>query len=74
MFVNILVSLAFQIIGYMMLPKQKQELPAESELDDPTVEAKPITRVWGSVTIESPQLVGKWDKQMVKRKADTSKK
>lgn len=74
MFVNILVGLAFQIVGYLIQPKQKQDLPSESDLDDPTVEAKPICRVWGSVTIESPQLIGKWDKQMVKRKANTSKK
>lgn len=74
MFVNVIVGLVFQIVGYLLLPKDKTELPAESDLDDPTVEAKPITRVWGSVTIESPQLIGKWDKQMVKRKADTSKK
>ena len=74
MFVNILVGLAFQILGYLIMPKQKQELPSESELDDPTVESKPICRVWGSVTITSPQLVGKWDKAMVKRKANAGHK
>ena len=74
MFINILVGLAFQIVGYLIQPKQKQELPSESDLDDPTVESKPITRVWGSVTIESPQLIGKWDKQMVKRSAKQEKK
>lgn len=73
-FINILVGVAFQIVGYMLTPKTKTELPAESDLDEPTVEAKPIPRIWGSVTIESPQLIAKWDKQMVKRKASTSKK
>ena len=70
MWVNILVGLAFQIIGFLIMPKPKQELPSESDLEEPTSEAKPICRVWGSVTIESPQLIGKWDKQRILRKAN----
>lgn len=74
MFPNILIGLAFQIIGYLIQPKPKQELPVESDLDEPTVESKPIIRVTGSVTINSPQLIGKWDKAMDKRDADQAKK
>lgn len=77
MFVNILVSMGMMIVGYMLQSSRSSsstEMPAESELDDPTVESKPVARVWGSVTIDSPQLIGKWDKQMVKRRADTDKK
>ena len=74
MFPQILIGLAFQIIGYLITPKPKQELPVESELDEPTVESKPIGRAWGSVTIESPQLVGKWDKELNQRDAKQDKK
>lgn len=72
--INIVVGLAMQILGYLIMPKAKQELPSESELDEPTVQSKPISRVWGSVTIESPQIIGKWDKQLIKRKAKMDKK
>lgn len=74
MFWNIIVGIALQLLGFLIMPKPKQELPAESDLDDPTVASKPIPRVWGSVTIESPQIIGKWDKELIKRKAKMEKK
>ena len=72
--INIIVGLAMQILGYLIMPKPKQELPSESELDEPTVQSKPMPRVWGSITVESPQIIGKWDKQLIKRKAKMEKK
>lgn len=69
MFLQLLIGIAFQILGYLLMPKEKTKLPTIDELKEPTTASKPIARVWGSVTIESPQLVGKWDKSMVTRRA-----
>lgn len=68
MFWNILVGLLFQIAGYYLAPKEKQELPTTDDLEEPEVESRPIPRVTGSVTITSPQIIGAWDKAAIRRK------
>lgn len=68
MFLQLLLGVALQILGYLLMPKDKQKLPSKDDLKEPTVQSKPIPRVFGSITIESPQVIGKWDKEMVKRK------
>lgn len=69
MFLQLFIGLAFSILGYLLVPKPKQKLPTLDDLKEPTAASKPIQRVFGSVTIESPQVIGKWDKQMSQRRA-----
>lgn len=74
--VNIVVGVALQVIGYLLMPKPKAEKPiATSDLDEPTSEAgRPIPILFGSMRVTAPNLIGAWDKEAVHRKADVGGK
>lgn len=77
---NFLIQLAagvgLQILGYLLAPKPATQKPAEtSDLKSPTAQAgRPVTVVFGSMTISGPNIIGMTDKQSVHRKAKVSKK
>lgn len=67
--VQLLIGLALAYISYLLVPKPKVSQPeATKELENPTAEAgKPIPVVFGSITIQSPNNLGYWDKEIVQR-------
>lgn len=80
MAINILAQLAIGVamafVAYLIMPKPEgPEPPSLEDFEVPTSEAgRPIPVAFGSVTIKSPNLIGAWEKEMVKRPAQTSKK
>lgn len=59
-FIPLLVSLALNVVAYMLMPKPKTARAEATvqKMDDPTAEAgKPIPVVFGTVTIKSPNLL-----------------
>lgn len=72
---RLLVGIALQVLGYLLAPKPKQQKPpAVSDLEDPTAEAgRPIPVIFGSVTIQSPNNLGFWDKDISTRKVGGKK-
>lgn len=72
---RLLVGVALQVLGYLLAPKPKQQKPpAVSDVDDPTAEAgRPIPVTFGSVTIQSPNNLGFWDKAISTRKTGGKK-
>jgi hypothetical protein len=75
-FTQLLVGIALQIIGYLLMPKPPAPKPPTLEdFKDPTAEAgRPIPVVFGSVTLSSPNNMGFWDKSISSREAKSSKK
>lgn len=69
------IGIAFQVLGYLLGPRQKAEKPpAVSDIDDPTAEAgRPIPVIFGSVTISSLNNLGFWDKAISTRKVGGKK-
>lgn len=57
--VALLISLALQVVAYIIMPKPKTARPeAATDLDNPTAEAgRPIPVVFGSVTIKGPNVL-----------------
>ena len=51
--VTLLISLALNVISYLLTPKPKQaKPPAAADLEDPTAEAgRPIPVVFGTMTV-----------------------
>ena len=74
--VNIVVGVALQVMGYLLMPKPKTEKPpSTADLDEPTAESgRPIPILFGSMRGASPNLIGAWDKESVHRKADVGGK
>lgn len=74
--VPMLISLALMIIGYLLQPKPKAAKPdMASEMDSPTAEAgRPVTVLFGEITVKSPNFLWFGDKYYVQRSARTSKK
>lgn len=70
------IGVALQILGYLLLPKPKPEKPPTvDDLKDPTAEAgRPIPKVFGSMTIQSPNILWYGDKQIIHRKMRKSSK
>jgi hypothetical protein len=70
------ISVALQVIGYLLLPKPPKEAPPElSDFEDPTAEAgRPIPVVWGSGTITGLNIMDFNDKKIAKRKVKVDKK
>jgi len=64
------IGIALSFVGYLLAPKPKQpKPPSTEELENPTAEAgRPVMVVFGSLTIESPNNMGYWDKESVTRK------
>ena len=73
---QLLVSVAIQIVGYLLLPTTPEETPASlSDFDDPTAEAgRPIIVMWGSGTITGLNILDYNDKAISKRNVSVDKK
>jgi len=67
--VSFLISMALSYVGYLLMPKPKAAKPkAAQDMDSPTAESgRPIPVVFGSVTLSSPNNLGYWDKETIKR-------
>ncbi len=63
--VQLAIGVAINYVGYLLMPKPKQEKPPSTEdLENPTAEAgRPIPVVFGSLTVQSPNDIGFWDKE-----------
>lgn len=74
--VQLAIGIGLSIIGYMLLPKPKQPKPeALKEQENPTAEAgKPIPVIFGSITVQSANLIGFFDKEMIEREVSTGGK
>lgn len=71
---NIILGLALLIIGYLIMPKQKQKTEI-SELEAPTADAgKPWPVMFGEVTIKSGNYLWWGDKGNAQRSVRTGKK
>jgi len=64
-FIPLLVSLAINIVAYLILPKPKQaKPPAAQDLDNPTAEAgRPIPVIFGEITVSGLNVLWFGDKQ-----------
>ncbi|AET42300.1 tail assembly chaperone [Ruegeria phage DSS3-P1] len=73
---SLLIGVALQVVGYLLMPKPKQPRPPSLEdFKEPTAEAgRPIPVVFGSITVQSPNNLGHWDKEVVTRHIKSSKK
>lgn len=73
---NLLIGIALQVIGYLLLPKPPAPKPPSlDDFKDPTAEAgRPIPVVFGSVTVTGLNNLGFWDKAISTRKRKTNKK
>lgn len=69
---QVLVSLALQVVAYVLMPRPRQDQPEETkELDIPTSEAgKPIPVIFGDVTISSPNIIWWGEKRTSKKEID----
>lgn len=69
-FINLLIGLALNIIGYLLMPKPKQPAPPSvDDVDDPTADAgRPKPVIFGSITTSGPNNLGFWDKEIRTRK------
>lgn len=69
-FVQLLIGLALNIVAYLIMPKPKQDQPAEvKDLEDPTAEAgRPLPVVFGSVLVKGLNVMDYSDKQTIMRK------
>jgi hypothetical protein len=74
--VQLAISVALQVIGYLLLPKPPKEVPPElTDFEDPTAEGgRPIPVVWGSGTITGLNILDYKDKSIGKRQVKVSKK
>lgn len=75
-FISLLIGIALNIIGYLLMPKPKQpKPPSVSDVDDPTADAgRPLPLLWGSLTTTGPNNMGFWDKEIATRKVKVGKK
>lgn len=64
--VSLLISIAIQIVAYLIMPKPKAPKPeAAKELENPTAEAGiPVPVVFGSKLIKGPNILWYGDKSI----------
>lgn len=64
--IGLLISLAIQIVAYIIMPKPKTPKPeAAQNLENPTAEAgRPIPVVFGTVTVKGPNILWFGDKSV----------
>lgn len=57
--VGLLISLAIQVVAYIIMPKPKTPKPeAARDLESPTAEAgRPVPVVFGTVTVKGPNIL-----------------
>ena len=71
---NIILGLALLIIGYLIMPKQKQQQDVP-ELEGPTVDTGgPIPVLFGDKTIKNPKYLWWADSQWAEKTKRTKKK
>lgn len=75
-FVMMLVSLALNVIAYLLQPKPKTSQPASTEdMEDPTAEAgRPIPVLFGTMTIKGTNILWYGEKQVTTYKKKSSSK
>ena len=75
-FVPMLISLAMNIVSYLLQPKPKTDQPASTEdMEDPTAEAgRPIPVLFGTMTIKGTNILWYGEKQVTSYKKKTSSK
>ena len=75
-FVQLLIGVALQIIGYLLMPKPKQPEPPEAQdMDDPTAEAgRPVPVVFGTIEIKGLNIIHFGEKQKIERKKSSGSK
>jgi hypothetical protein len=63
-FIPLLISLAIQVVAYILMPKPKAPKPeAAQDLQNPTAEAgRPIPVVFGTVTVKGVNILWYGDK------------
>lgn len=73
---TLLLGLALNTLAYLILGKPKTAQPeSTTDLKEPTSESgRPIAMVMGSIRVRDPNLIGAWDKESVRRDADTGGK
>lgn len=68
-FLSLIIGIGLQILGYLLMPKPKQDRTKTSESNEPTAEAgKPIPVLFGTKMIKSPNTMWWGDKHFVKKK------
>lgn len=78
-FINLLIGLAFQIIGYLIAPRPKAaKPPTVKDMDNPTSESgRPIPVVFGTITVKGLNFLWYGEKvarQYSKRESSGKKK
>ncbi|UVK46808.1 hypothetical protein BPNPMPFG_002518 [Mesorhizobium sp. AR07] len=70
--INIVIGIALQAIGYLMLPKPKSEKGAEvTDMDNPTAEGgRPIPVVFGEKEVTGVNILWYGDKETTSREID----
>jgi len=70
------IGILLSYVGYLLTPKPKQgKPPSVDDLENPTAEAgRPIPVVFGSITVQSPNNLGYWDKQIITRGGESGGK
>lgn len=73
---QLLVGIALQIIGFMLIPKPPgPKPPTLDDFKNPTAEAgRSIPVIFGSVTMTGLNILGFWDKAISWRKPKSKKK
>ena len=73
---NIILGLALMIIGYLIMPKPKQQKPdAVAELEAPKADmSAPITVIFGDITVKSPNYLWYGNVANVRKKKKSKKK
>ncbi|OQM75606.1 hypothetical protein [Manganibacter manganicus] len=70
--VQLVIGIAFQAIGYLLMPKPKEDKPTEvQDMDDPTAEAgRPIPVVFGEMEVTGINVLWFGDKATITKKID----
>lgn len=76
MFWNLIIGLALMIIGYLIMPKPKAATPTQmQELEGPTASgAQPIIKIFGDLTIKSPNILWYGNIRNARREKKSNKK
>lgn len=73
--INIIVGIALQIIGYLLMPKTPQEKSEVQEMEDPVASAGiPVPVVFGTVLVEELNVLYFGDKNIVTIEVSGGKK
>lgn len=65
---NIIIGLAFMVLGYLLLPKPKIERPETQIMDGPTAEAgRPVPVLFGDRIIKDPNFLWWGEKNYIER-------